>query len=247
MADSRPDRRPHAQHLLRQRHGSRPPRGRSGAPVSHRISPRRPRLPGDPARLGPPLPSFSLRRGRAHLPAAHIPHALYHLWKRLRIRLHSAQGLELVFSELFSGAFLFQSWPACLDAYSSSRHRRPFYFLAAAAPRRHSVSRRLSRFLPFYLLLPRLGRHLFLRQPLFRFPHSAFHSWPRRFPRPRRSTLPLPPRHSRRRASPSRRLHFLERRPHVPMGLPSDSRARPRFLFRNNTQSIFRRAPPALH
>src|SRR5260370_508641 len=93
--------------------------------------------------------------------------------------------------------------------------------------------------------LSRLGRHLFLWQPLLRFSHFVFYSRPCRFLPSCCSAFSFPRRCSRRRLHSSRRLHSLERRPYLSMGFPSDSRARTRFFFGNNPQSIFRRARPA--
>src|SRR6267154_1661234 len=110
------------------------------------------------------------------------------------LRSKPSASITLCYETLLSRPLLLQSWTALLDAHSYSRHRWSFYFLALATPRRHPLSRSPSRFLPSYLLLSRLGRHLFLWQSLFCFSHPAFHSRPRRFLRSRRQILSLPAR-----------------------------------------------------
>ena len=101
-----------------------------------------------------PIPQLVLRhslfaRRSLCLPAPHSRHPVHHLRKPVRIRLHSASRLELVFSQLFSRAFLFQSRSRCLNPHSFFLGCWPFHFLALAAPFRHALSRRLSGSLIF--------------------------------------------------------------------------------------------------
>src|SRR6266404_8239958 len=248
MVSPRAHRRPHAQRLLRQRHGPCRPRRRSGAPVSRGVSkPRarrnRPcRIPA-PRRSPDPPPSFSL--SCFPLRASHLPHAPRHLRKRFRIRLHPAPRLALALSRFPRCTVLIQPRPALLDSHSSFRHRRADSLPLARAACRRSVPCRHAGFLSFHRVLSRLGWHLVFRQPLFRFAHRAFHPWPRRFPQSRRATLPLLSRCSRRGFRIPRPLRFRERGPHVPVGFAPHPRARSRPVLGSDPQSVFRRPPPA--
>src|SRR2546429_4249265 len=103
-------------------------------------------------------------RPSPHIPDAHLHPPPPQFRKSFRIRLCSAQGLELVFSALLRGAFLFQSRTSLLDVHSCSRHRWTIPLLALGTACRHSFFRSLSCVFSFHFLLPRLGRHLFLRQ-----------------------------------------------------------------------------------
>src|SRR6266700_2635151 len=134
---------------------------------------------------------------------------------------------------------------ACVDAYFFSRHRWTHPFLAARAARRRCIPRRIPGFLLSHCLLPGLGGNFFLRQPFFRFADAALHSRPRCFPPPLRAIFPLPQSRACRRFCRPRGLRPLERRPHVPVGFASCSRARPGLLFGGAPQSILRCASPA--
>src|SRR6266436_3579093 len=248
MVSPRAHRRAHAQRLLRQRHAPRRPRCRSCAPVSRGVpKPRAPRrrlcrIPA-PRRSPDPPPAFSL--SRFPLRASHLPHASRHLRKRFRIRIHSAPRLALALSRFPRRTVFIQPRPALLDSHPSFRHRRVDSLPLARAARRRSVPRCHAGVLPFHRVLSRLGGHLVFRQPLFRFAHRAFHPRPRRFPRSHRATFPFASRCRRCRFRIPRRLHPLERRSHVPVGIASYPRARPRLVLGSDPQSVFRRPPPA--
>src|ERR1700687_1583363 len=150
----------------------------------------------------------------------------------------------MALSSPIGGLLLFQSRPARLDPHSSSCDCRTLPLLAPRTTRRRSVARRLPRFLPLYRLLPGLGRHLFLRQPLFCVAHAALYSRPQRFARTLRSTLPVPQsgsRHGLRRPGP---LHPLEPRTYVPVGLAPCPRSRVDLVFGNGPQPILCRPAP---
>src|SRR6266850_566710 len=248
MVPARSHRRPHAQRLLPQCHGPCRSRRRSGAPGSRGLpKPRAPRsqtlrIPAPRRSPGPP-PSLRLRC--LLLPASHLPHAPRHLRQRLRNRLHPPPRLALALPGLSRRALRFQPRFACLDSYPSFRHCRTDSPPVARAALRRSVPRRLPGFLSIHRVLSRLGGHLFLRQPFFRFAHRAFHPRPRRFSRSGRAIFPFPARRPRRHFRIPRPLPPLERRPHVPVGFASHPRARPCLLLAGDPQSVFRRPPPA--
>src|SRR5882672_5896921 len=247
MVSPRSHRRPHARRLLPQCHGPCRSRRRSGAPISRGLPKPRPprsqtlRFPAPRRSPGPPP---SLRLCSLLLHASHLPHALRHLRQRLRNRLYPPPRLALALPGLPRRPLRFQPRFACLDSHPSFRHCRTDSLPLARAARRRSAPRRLPGFLSIHRVLSRLGRHLFLRQPFFRFAHRAFHPRPRRFSRSGRAIFPLPARGPRRRFRNRRALRPLERRLHVPMGFASHPRARPHLLFPNDPQSIFRRPPP---
>src|SRR6266481_6105670 len=248
MVSPRAHRRPHAQRLLRQRHDPCRSRRRSGAPVSRGVPKpraRRGRTCRPPAPRRPLGPSPALRLRALPLHAPHFPHALPSLWEPVRIRLHPSPRLALAVSCFPRRPVLIQPRLACLDSHTSFRHRRTDSLPLARAARGRSIPRRLPDVFSFHRVLSRLGGHLVLRQPLFRFAYCALHPRPRRFPRPRRATLPLPPCRSRRRFRAPGTLRPLERRPHVPVSFASHPRARPRLVLAGDPQSVFRRPPPA--
>src|SRR6266850_2445996 len=230
MVPARSHRRPHAQRLLPQCHGPCRSRRRSGAPGSRGLpKPRAPRsqtlrIPAPRRSPGPP-PFLRLRC--LLLPASHLPHAPRHLRQRLRNRLHPPPRLALALPGLSRRALRFQPRFACLDSYPSFRHCRTDSPPVARAALRRSVPRRLPGFLSIHRVLSRLGGHLFLRQPFFRFAHRAFHPRPRRFSRSGRAIFPLSARRLRRR---SPRLSLQAQSPHAEVRRPRPQAARKKSL-----------------
>src|SRR5712664_510787 len=248
MVSPRAHRRPHAQRLLRQRHAFGRPRRRSGAPVSRgapKPRARRGRTCRTPAPRRPLGPSPALRLRALPLHAPHLPHALPSLWERVGIRLHPSPRLALALPCLSRRTVFLQPRLVCLDSHPYFRSCRAGSLPLARAARRRSIPRCHAGVLSFDRVLSRLGGHLVLRQPLFRFAHRALHPRPRCFPRPRRATLPLETCRFRRRFRAPGTLRLLERRPHVPVGFASHPRARLRLVLGSDPQSVFRRPPPA--
>src|ERR1700719_920649 len=108
----------------------------------------------------------------------------------------------------------------------------------ARTARGHAAAGGRAGLLRLYRVLPGLGRHLFFRQPVFRFVDAAIYPWLERSARARCRAVSQPTR-GRCHCLPSAgRVRALERGVYVAVGRAPDSAARADFLERDDPQSI---------